>query len=451
MGKSSAFAPALRSFGGEGLRAHLLRGGAGSLLVKAGHGVLAFGVAVVLARVLGPEGYGVYAFALAILMLIAIPAQVGIPQLAVRETAKAQANQDWGLMRGLWRWGNISVAVFSTLGVVAASAVIFLLETRETDRTVTISIGIALIPLIALTNVRAACLRGLRMVVLGQLPEIILRPALLLILLGGWTMILRNTPALTASGAMAMQVFASLATLLIASLMLGKAQPEGVKSRPSPRYEAVAWRKAVIPLAMIGGLQLINQHADLIILGLLRPDEEVGVYRAVFQVALLVIFGLQAMNQVLQPHFARLYSQGDMTKLQQLVTTSARAILALAMPPVLILMVFGTELLGWVFGDAFQAGGVALAILAAGQLINAGVGSVGALLNMTGNERYTMLGVAVAAASNVGMNLLLIPFLGMVGAAIASAFALVLWNLLSMYFVRKQLAIAASALGPRGA
>src|SRR5699024_7594138 len=155
----------------------------------------------------------------------------------------------------------------------------------------------------------------------------------------------------------------------------------------------------------------------------------------------------QAMNQVLQPHFARLYEQGDMAKLQRLVTTSARAILALSLPPVLIFMLFGAELLDWVFGDPFRAGGVALAILAAGQLVNAGMGSVGMLLNMTGHERDTMRGIALAAAGNVFLNVILIPPFGVAGAAAASALTLLFWNLLLRSFVKKRLGLKLLAFG----
>ena len=134
---------------GDSLRVQLLRGGIGSLAVKATNAVLGFALAIVLARALGPEGYGVYSFALAIVMLAAIPAQVGVPQLVVRETAKAQAKEDWGLMRGLWRWANRAVIIFSFFGAIATGAVLWLMDHVEGGRAATMGIGGALIPLSA--------------------------------------------------------------------------------------------------------------------------------------------------------------------------------------------------------------------------------------------------------------------------------------------------------------
>src|SRR5690606_9645091 len=96
----------------------------------------------------------------------------------------------------------------------------------------------------------------------------------------------------TAEQAMLMHVAATILAFASASFMLWRAKPNELTKKLEPRYERVAWRKAVIPLAMITGLHLINNYADLVILGLFRPDDEVGVYRAIFQIALLVIFGL---------------------------------------------------------------------------------------------------------------------------------------------------------------
>ena len=432
---------------GEGLGAQLLRGGIGSLAIKAGHAMLAFFVAVVLARTLGPEGYGVYSFALAILMLTAIPAQVGVPQLIIRETAKAQADSKYGLMRGLWRWGNAAVALFSLVALLVVGGILLFTDVGDDGaRVATLSEGIALIPLIALANVRGACLQGLRKVVQGQLPESIIRPALMLALVGIWAFFGASEEAMTAQQAMGLYVTAAVIAFGIGVRLLRRSRPVELSGQPEPLYESVAWRKAVIPLALISGLQLINSYADLVILGIFRSDEEVGIYRAVFQVAILVIFGLEALNQVVQPHFARLYRQGEHDRLQRLVTTSARSILALALPPVVLFVFFGGDLLAWAFGDAFRAGALALTLLAVGQLVNAGMGSVALLLNMTGHERDTVVGVAAAAALNILLNMVLIPPYGMEGAAVASVLALSLWNVLLFCLVKLRLDINSTAL-----
>ena len=435
----------------EELGQQLLRGGVGSMVVKVAATTIAFFLAVVLARALGPEGYGAYAFVLSIIMLLAIPAQVGLPQLVVRETAKAHANKHWGLMRGLWRWGNRFVALFSALMVGIGILVLWIGGAwLEDTRWETLAVGLALVPLIALGNVRGAALRGLRRVVVGQLPEQILRPGLsrvmVLALIWWWPSADLNPPLL-----MGLHGGAALIAFATGAALLWCIRPAPLFTSPPPDYQASFWRQAAMPLALLGGLQIINAHMGIIMLGLLSGDEEVGIYRVAVQVATLVVFGLQAVNQVLQPYFVRLHAQGDLKRLQQLVTSSARIILLLAFPPVLVMVVAGAPLLGLLFGEEYRPGALTLAIIGVAQLINAGMGSVGVLLNMTGHERDTLRGVAVAAIANVMLNLVLIPLYGMEGAATAMALTLVVWNLLLWRAVRRRLGINSSAIQIRSA
>lgn len=441
-----------RVFSGNSLRAQLLRGSVGSLVLKAANAGLTFAMAVVLARALGPEHYGIYAFALAVLMLVAIPAQVGIPQLTVRETAKAHAKGNWGLMRGLWLWGNLAILATSVFGVLVVCGVLLFLGVEPGgQRAIAIAVGIPLIPLIALGNARAACLRGLHKIIWGQLPEAILRPLFILMLLGAWVALPGGKANASVEDVMGFNVAASAITFMLGAYMLWRVRPEGIKCRPKRSYEAIAWRRAIVPLAAITGLELINNYADLIVLGWFRSDSEVGIYRAVSQLALLVVFGLQAINQVLHPHFARLHTEGDIHKLQKLVTLSSRAILAMAFFPFLVFLFFGKEILTMVFGTEYAAGSIALIILAFGHLANAGFGSVGALLNMTGHERDTMKGMFVAMGANVVLNLLFVPFYGMNGASAATAISFILWNAVLRHYVRKRLSIESIALGKRKA
>ena len=104
------------------------------------------------------------------------------------------------------------------------------------------------------------------------------------------------------------------------------------------------------------------------------------------------------------------------------------------------------RLLTFVFGAAYAQGATALAVLCFGQLLNAAVGPVGVLLNMSGHERDTLIGVSMASGANVILNLLLIPFLGLLGAAIASAATLAIWNMLLMRQVKNRLGVVSAVV-----
>ncbi|WP_176251321.1 polysaccharide biosynthesis C-terminal domain-containing protein [Sulfitobacter sp. HGT1] len=431
---------------GGSFRHEILRGGAGSIAVRTISASVGFAVAVVLSRWLGVGGFGSYSFALAILSIVAIPVQVGLPQLVVRETAKAHALGDWAMIRGLWGWANRRVLMFSGLALVGVTAAIFSLGLE--GRGEVILIGIGLIPVIALSNLRSASLRGLRNVVVGQLPETVVRPLAMLVLIGSAILVF---PASTIDARVAMLCFftASVVSLSVGAAMLHAVRPLELRAATDLRTEPEAWRRAVMPLALITGLQLVNNQADIIILGLFHNDEEVGIYRACFQLALLVIFGLQSITQVLQPHFARLYALGEIDRLQRLVTLASRSVTALAVVPIVVLVLWPSSLLRTTFGIEFESGGQVLIILALAQLVNASFGSVGMLLNMTGHERDTLKGLAVAAALNIILNFVAVPLYGGIGAAAATALSMTVWNILLWHSVWKRLGLDASALGLR--
>lgn len=415
---------------GNGLRAQLLRGGIGSLSVKVAHAILAFALAVALARTLGPKGYGVYSFALAIIMLAAIPAQVGVPQLVVRETAKAQANGNYGLMRGLWRWGNLAVVMFSALALAIVGGILWFTPIGgDGARVVTLTVGIALIPIIALANVRGARLRGLRKVVQGQLPESIIRPALLLLFVliwGIWFLEGELTPQM----AMGLYVIAALVAFAVGAFLLHKARPNQLRERPSPEYKTKVWRKAVIPLAMITGLQLINNNADIIILGIFHSEEEVGIYRAVVQTALMVAFGIHIIGQVIQPYLARFHEKAELKKMQSLIAAVTSIVFVYGFFVTILLLFCGGLILSIFFGASYESGWSALAILSLGKLFYSGMGVAWHVLNMSGFQVETLRVAVISVIANLLLNFLLIPGLGMEGAAVGTTVAFILFFLM---------------------
>ncbi len=152
----------------------------------------------------------------------------------------------------------------------------------------------------------------------------------------------------------------------------------------------------------------------------------------------------------LGPVVSSLYTAGELQRLQRIVTISARVVLLGSLPVALSMIIFSRWILLTVFGADFVSGATALAILSAAQIINAGMGSVGLLLVMTGHERDTATGVGIAAVMNVALNALLIPVWGIEGAAIATAISVATWNILLAVWVYQRLGIYTTAAGSFG-
>lgn len=408
-------------------RNSLIRAASGSALMKVCYMALTLAGSVVLARALGPEGYGIYALALAVVNVIAIPAQAGVPTLLVRETAKAHSQENWAGIKGLWRWSSrlivtVSVVILSLslIGLWAVSSKI------GTAMLGTVAIALMLVPLIALGDARGAALRGLRHIVLGQLPESIIRPGLLVVFTGSaWWL----AGELTAPSAMAWHAMASfLAFAIGVALLLRKrpAQLVGVKPDVS---SASQWRRAVLPLALISSVQLVGAQVGIVLLGVYQPEADVGLYKVAASAAGLALFGLQVSKLVAQPHIARLYISEDKVRLQRLCAAAAIVGTVLTVPAFLVFIVFGRSLLGLLYGDAYLGAWTPLIILTFGQVVSSVCGSVAPLLNMTGHERDSFKWMAIAVGLNILASMVLIPRMGMEGSALAYAGSMVFWNI----------------------
>lgn len=438
----------LASARGDGLRAEIVRGGMGSFGLKAAQTVLTLGLMVLLARMLGAEGYGLYAYMLAVVEILGIPVQTGVGTLAVREVAGYEERREWGLLRGFLRFGSFSIIAFSVLLAVGVCTVFEVLPLGwSREKYLTLAAGLLLLPLRALSNYLGAALRGLKKIVRGLLPENVLRPGgFLLLSVGVW--LLPSELSLTPSRTMLFHATAAAGALIIGGWMLIRELPRD-SAVASPDYEVGAWLSSIGPLSLITGMQLINSRADLVMLGILGTSADVGIYRVAAQGGVLVIFGLKAMNMAVAPHFSSLWASDDRERLQRVVTAAARAALLVAVPIVLVFLVAGDRVLGLVFGREFASGHVALSIISVGQLINAGVGSVVLLLNMTGQETVVVRGLMIAAVSNILLNLLLIPLWGIEGAAIATVLTFGIWNVGLWRSTKKRMDIDTMAVGGR--
>ncbi len=390
---------------------------------------------VLLARTLGPESYGTYAFVLSIITLLSLPAKAGLPTLLVRETAKNQLNKDWGLMRGLLKASNLFAIGYSVIVVTIVGSWL-LLRGDDTLETATLLWALLLLPLMAFEAVRTGTLRGLRWVLSAQAPEQIVRPATVILLVGSVVLL---GSELSAVRAIQFNVIGALLAFTLGVFLLLKALPQRAKTAES-KYNIKPWAASLLPLSLFAGLKLLDSQVSILFLGFLATSEEVGLFRVAATGAALVAFGLNAVNMAMAPQIARLYNSGELEKLQRTITLSTRVVALVSFPVAIVLIVFGGPIIDIVFGQEYVSA-AALTILCLGQLVNASAGSVALVLNMTGNDKSTVIGAALALIVNLILCLILVPFLGLVGAAIGYSISLSVWNVLLMFMVRKKLGI----------
>ena len=400
----------------------------GSMGMKVASKGLGFLNAILLAKLLGAAGYGIYAYVLALVTFITIPAQMGIPTLATREIAITNVREDWAHMKGLIIRAHQAIVLFGAILVLAALVLLhFFGGTIEPVKLYTMTVGLILVPFMSLAALRGGMLKGLRKIIPGLIPEQVIRPFILMLLLSS----LYFLPTIPRTPATAMQymIIATAVAFGVGLYFFLKLKPAQL-SHAQPQYKTFSWLKSSIPLGITAGLVVVNNQTGVLLLGIMKTDADVGVYRLASQIATLVILGMQIINGILAPYIAHLYAKGDMERLQKLVTKSARVVLALTLPIVLVVVVFGELIIDLAFGPEYAAAYIPLVILCSGQLVNASMCSVGILLNMTGHERETTKTMAISAAISAVLHASLIPLWGLTGAALATAITLATWNII---------------------
>jgi O-antigen/teichoic acid export membrane protein len=307
----------------------------------------------------------------------------------------------------------------------AAAAIAWIFKDKvQPEALYTFFIALFLLPFFSLTAIRRAALRGLRHVILGRLTESLIRPLLFVSLLLIAYFALRME--LDAAMVMALRVTGAAIVLLIGSLILHRMTPRAVKDSV-PEYHARIWLGSALPFAVIFGMQTLNDQANLVILGAMTTSDQVGIYAASVRLAEAITLIFAAVEFTIAPYIASLHSTEQTTRLQNLILKTARLVFVLSLPVALAFIFYG-DWFQALFGEEFRAGRWALAILGIGRLLNVAFGPVKALALMTGQERATAWIMGAVALLNVVLNLVLVPFWGIIGAATATAISTVAWS-----------------------
>lgn len=418
----------------------IFRQGASLMVIRICGVILTFIATALITRGLGAEGYGRYVFILGVVTLASVPTQIGLPDLIVRETAKAVAVSDHGKFRVLLRWAHVYLGASSALMIGLIISWWFLSNRPELSTLIFASL---LIPLVSLGNIRGAALRGLGRGVLGQLPEYIVRPILLFMSIAFFA---ADRTEMTLQGVFLAQVFAAIIAFLVGLVifkLIAKSYNGEAQSQPDKSY----WRRSLIALSGISSLSVINSSADVVILGIWVNDMEVGQYRIAAMVAAFFTLGLQTMNNLSMSYMSTYLETNKKDELKNVVCRSSQFSLAFAAIGLLVAVLIQPTGLEAIFGTGFSASFPILLVLSFGHLTNAFFGPVISLLTMAGSERTVVLVSAFGTVANIGLNLALIPVFGAIGAAVASSVSVILVRVVLFRTASRTLGVRSWPLG----
>jgi O-antigen/teichoic acid export membrane protein len=384
------------------------------------------------------QEFGEYVIALSWALVLALPAKAGFDNSALRYSTIYLERQDFAALRGFVRFGTAAVVAISLIiaGIILLAGSKLVPVQHETR----IWTAFLVLPL-ALLTFFSIVMRTAHRIVSAQFYDQILRPALII---AGVVAFIAATGHLSAASAM--EVTTGAAVVALAALLIELRRVFRSARTHVPRYdEWQEWLSVSLPMLMLGVVQELMNQIDIVLLGQLADRRQAALFAASWRLASLVPFALVGLATMAGPLIAAAYDRGSLDELHRVSSLVARAGFAFALFSAAALYLFAKPLLG-LFGPDFVAGRDVLSILLLGGVVNAFTGVVAYFTTLTGRERSGLVIFAGALLLSIILNLLLIPRLGAVGAAIASSSAMIAWNLVMLFYVRKTIGIDASAL-----
>lgn len=239
-------------------------------------------------------------------------------------------------------------------------------------------------------------------------------------------------------GYLAAQAVSGSLVVILLAVVVWKMTPLPARSAAGfgrVEKEVVTFSAAAFGIAAI---EFALSQADKVVLGHYLDPAQVGIYAVASALVAFMPIALQAVNQIFSPMIAELHATGNHLLLQKLYSTLTKWILIFTLPLALAMVSCARPLMA-IFGRGFEAGVAVLIIGAAGQLFNCGVGSVGFLLQMSGHQYQLVKIEACNAVLLILLSVLLVPRLGIAGAAAASGIAVIATNVWSLIAVRRRL------------
>ncbi len=395
---------------------------------------------IYLARTLGAEALGIYALGMTLIAFIGIFNALGLPESAVRFVAVYEAERKFKQLHALlWR-GPVLLVVAN----LAAAALLLTAGRWVAVRFYHSPALVPYLPLFALIMLFGA-ITGFYRQVLGGYRDLKLRTLIINFVGVPFNMlvaILLISIGLGLRGYLVAQICSAvaIAILLIAAVRHFTPVAARFLAQPGTYPERQVWSFSASMLG-VSFLGFLMGQVDKVAIGFFRSAREVGIYSVAAALVVYLPLILTSVNQIFAPTIAHLHTRGEHALLSRLFQSLTKWVTGLTLPLVLVVIVFSRPLMR-LFGPEFVVGWPILVIGAFGQLVNCGVGSVGYLLLMSGNEKRLLRAQGGMAAIMVILSAALVPSGGILGAAIAAAITTAGINLWNLIEVRRALALS---------
>ncbi len=393
-----------------------------------------FLIVAVITRLVSPGVYGLFIIAVSLVLLIQTLAGLGLPKAIDYFVPQHLSDDDEASARGVIYTAGAIVLVSSTL--VAGGVVLVRWRIAELFNEPALAFALLLLavtlPMLAIYNILLASFNAIKRLKYRVYMRDFVRPTVRLVvttvlLLAGFGLI----------GIVGGYIIGLLIATIVGAVILLRNAPRllyGPVTASSPR----PMLSYAAPLAVAGLIYVILGQIDYFIIGLFDTAEGVGIYRVGYMLAANLLIVFTAISPVFKPLIAEV--KQDDERVTRQYRTATRWVAGLTLPLAITLSLGASAYLSLIFTPQYTTATLAVVILAVGYLINVTCGGPdGALLQGLGYSRLVFVNTTLLLGINAIGSALLVPRLGITGAAIGTSLALVIAGLAAIsevYLVR---------------
>jgi len=392
-------------------------------VASVGQKIISFAYFTIIARSVGVENTGKYFFALSFTTIFVVFVDLGLTSVLVREGAKAKDK--------IQNYFSTVLAVKILLGFLtylAAVAVINIMGYQfETRHLVYLSAVTMLFDSIHLSIYGMLRVFGdLRYEAVGTISSQLLTMVL------GTVFIFFDLPLVFLIAAFTIPSFCNVC---YSGIVLIKKY----NISPLPRFDSVVFKfmfAIAVPFALTSIFTRVYGYIDSVILSKLAGDAAVGWYSIPYKITYAFQFIPFALTASLFPRFSE-YFVYDRQKLARVFENAMKYLMLIVFPISIGIIVLARDVVMSVFTAQYANSVVPLQILMLSLIFAFLSAPITTLLNACNKQVTQMVIIGCVMCVNIASNLVLIPHLGVTGAAISALLGNFLIFFIGYFFVPK--------------
>ncbi len=175
-----------------------------------------------------------------------------------------------------------------------------------------------------------------------------------------------------------------------------------------------------IPVAITALSEMAIYDVGPLVIGRYLPAEDAGYYTTADPIARLPLIISLSVAAVILPAASEAASLNDKRLLETYIIQSYRYVTLLVVPLCVGIAIFARPLLSLLFGPDYIFGASALSILVFGMTFYTLFMVSSSIIQGIGHPRLPMVILLIGTVINIGLNFMLVPLYGIIGAAIAT-------------------------------